>query len=165
MSKMQLRFDTNGNLTPPQIFRITLPLLEELFVDRIGGEKRKELFRHYTRYINDLRNVLSDDFKQWIGGSFISIKSQPNDIDIVNLIKFDDNTELLIEKLLPFFLIGGAKDNYCVDGHLLAIYAENDERYHSITEPVRRYWNNWLGKDREDNVRGFIELNITLKND
>jgi hypothetical protein len=162
---MQLQFDTYGNLTPPQIFRITLSLLEEHFVNKVGGEKRQELFRHYTRYLNDLRDILSDDFIQWIGGSFISIKPQPNDIDIVNLIKFDDNTELLIEKLLPFFLIGGAKDNYCVDGHLLAIYAENDERYQAITEPVRQYWNNWLGKDRGNNARGFVELNITLKND
>ncbi|AXE20092.1 hypothetical protein DR864_21235 [Runella rosea] len=162
---MQLQFDANGNLIPPQIFPLTLPLLEEHFVNKIGGEKRGKLFRHYTRYLNDIRDVLSNDFVQWIGGSFISTKSQPNDIDIVNLIKFDDNTELLIEKLLPFFLIGGAKDNYCIDGHLLAIYSENDERYQSITEPVRRYWKDWLGKDRQDNARGFVELTVTLKND
>jgi hypothetical protein len=162
---MQLQFDNNGNLTPPQIFLITLSLLEEHFVNRIGGEKRKELFRHYTRYIKDFHGVLSDNFVQWIGGSFISIKSQPNDIDIVNLIKFDDTTELLIEGILPFLLIGGSKDTYLVDGHLLAIYPENDERYHLITEPVRNYWSNWLGKDRKNNLRGFVELTIELKND
>jgi len=162
---MQIQFDINGNLTPSRIFSITLPLLEKYFVTTLGGETREELFRNYTRYINDLYNVLSVDFNQWVGGSFISTKSQPNDIDIVNLINFDNTTELLIEKLLPFFLIGGSKDNYLVDGHLLAIYAENDERYQLITEPVRKYWKDWLGKDKKNNARGFVELTIESKND
>jgi hypothetical protein len=81
------------------------------------------------------------------------------------LINFDDTTELLIEKLLPFFLIGGSRDNYLIDGHLLAVYAENDERYQLITEPVRKYWKDWLGKDKKDNARGFVELTIESKND
>lgn len=162
---MQIQFDINGNLTPPKIFLITLSLLREHFVFTLGGERREELFRNYTRYTSDLTGILFSGFNQWIGGSFISIKSEPNDIDIVNLINFDDTTEFLIEELLPFFLIGGSKDNYLVDGHLLAVYAEYDERYQLITEPVRKYWKDWLGKDKKNNARGFVELTIKSKND
>jgi hypothetical protein len=162
---MQIEFDINGNLTPPKIFLITPSLLKEHFVSALGGKKREELFRNYTRYYSDLSDILFSGFGHWIGGSFISIKSEPDDIDIVNLINFDDNTELLIDQLLPFFLIGGSKDNYLIDGHLLAIYAENDERYQLITEPVRKYWKDWLGKDKKDNARGFVELIIEPKND
>ncbi|QDK83519.1 hypothetical protein EXU85_34930 [Spirosoma sp. KCTC 42546] len=101
---------------------------------------------------------MNQSIHQWLGGSFISAKINPNDIDCVNLIVFNESLEESIDSLIPYLLIGGSRDTYYVDGHLIAIYPPTDERYEAITLPSINYWQAFLMKDRQDNPRGIIEL-------
>jgi hypothetical protein len=63
-----------------------------------------------------------------------------------------------VSVLIPLMLIGGSVDRFGVDGHLVAMYPESDERYRLITQPSRDYWLDFLQKDRDDQPRGFLEL-------
>lgn len=156
---MPIEFDKNGNVEPYEAISASLRELNETFV--AGFEKsvtRPTLFEGYGRYIDALEATLSDDFQQWVGGSFISAKLNPNDIDVVNLVAFDEKMDAKLATLMPFLLIGGSLETFGVDGHLLAIYPPSDERFTTITEPVRSYWQNWLSHDRDNNPRGFLEL-------
>jgi len=74
------------------------------------------------------------------------------------LIEFDEELDHNVESILPYLLIGGSRDSYRVDGHLIAVYPITDERYELITVPSMAYWQTFFMNDRQDNPRGFIEL-------
>ncbi|GAB3944505.1 hypothetical protein GCM10028805_12120 [Spirosoma harenae] len=58
---------------------------------------------------------------------------------------------------MPFLVIGGSRDTYRVNGRLIAVYPQTDERFELITVPSIAYWRSFLMKDRQDNPRGIVE--------
>lgn len=154
-----ISFDHNGNLTPYSLIRLKLTDVFNHFIsDFPQSTTRSVLYNHFLAYINDLTYILDQSLHQWLGGSFISSKVDPNDVDCVNLIVFNESLEKSIDLLIPYLLIGGSRDTYFVDGHLIAIYPSTDERYEAITLPSINYWQAFLMRDRQDNPRGIIEL-------
>lgn len=152
-------FDQNGNLTPYSLISLALTDIETYFVISFPEfSSRTVLYWSFKTYISALTEVLKRFPRQWLGGSFISNKLNPNDVDCVNLIEFDENVERNIGALLLYLLIGGSRDSYQVDGHLIAVYPVTDERYELITLPSIAYWQTFFMKDRQDNPRGFIEV-------
>jgi len=68
-------FDANGNL-PPGIHKTTLPEVRARFA---WSAKREKLCSGLSRAI---RNLAEAGVKKlWIGGSFVSEKDEPNDVD------------------------------------------------------------------------------------
>ncbi|WP_371731977.1 hypothetical protein [Spirosoma sp. KCTC 42546] len=154
-----ISFDHNGNLIPYALISLNPSDIFTYFVAPFPeSTARPILHNHYLSYVNDLTHLLNQSIHQWLGGSFISAKINPNDIDCVNLIVFNESLEESIDSLIPYLLIGGSRDTYYVDGHLIAIYPPTDERYEAITLPSINYWQAFLMKDRQDNPRGIIEL-------
>lgn len=154
-----ISFDQHGNLIPYVSIRLKLTEISEHFVRAFpDSETRPILYNHFLRYVADLSQLLNQPLQQWLGGSFISNKLDPNDIDCVNLILFNDHLEQAIDALIPYLLIGGSRDTYHVDGHLIAIYPPTDERYEAITLPSITYWQTFLKHDRQNNPRGIVEL-------
>lgn len=113
------------------------------------------------RYSNGLRTVVRTNFRQWLGGSFISQKPAPSDVDVANLILYSDELDERIDELMPFFLLGGSIDTHRVDGHLIPIYNETDPRSANTIERLA-YFRHWFGHDREDYSKGIVEVMITL---
>ncbi|GAB2599365.1 DUF6932 family protein [Spirosoma areae] len=154
-----ISYDQNGNVTPYKRIRLTLPEVDSYFVTAFPeSTKRPVLYNYFKNYIDELKQLIARPVQQWLGGSFISNKLDPNDIDCVNLIVFNENLELTIDILMPYLLLGGSRDTYQVDGHLIAVYPTTDERYEAITLPSMAYWQGFLMKDRQDNPRGIVEL-------
>lgn len=154
-----ISFDQYGNLTPYTRICLTLPQLVTHFVDAFPeSATRFVLHDHFMNYIVDLSRLLDQPIQQWLGGSFISAKLNPNDIDCVNLIAFNEGLEQHVNLLIPYLMIGGSSDKYHVDGHLIAIYPLTDERYEAITVPSITYWQAFLMNDRQNNPRGIVEL-------
>jgi hypothetical protein len=97
---MKITFDEKGNLEPYHLISMNLTTLEANFVyDFPNSNKRKILFQNLINYQLDLRNLLKMSFIQWIDGSFVSNKLNPQDIDLVNLIGYDreDNPKGFVE--------------------------------------------------------------------
>ncbi len=67
--------DSNGNL-PPGIHRATLPEIREKFA---WSARRERLCNGLSRAIQNLAEAGVK--RVWIGGSFVSDKDEPNDVD------------------------------------------------------------------------------------
>jgi hypothetical protein len=68
-------FDVNGNL-PPGIHKTTLPEIQAKFA---WSARRKRLCRGLGRAIQNLADAGVK--RIWIGGSFVTEKDEPNDVD------------------------------------------------------------------------------------
>lgn len=157
-----MTFDERGNPTPYDIIQFTLAGV----VSNFSGTSelnlyRNSLFTDYKRYHDDLRTALRTDFQQWLGGSFISKKAKPSDVDVANLIPYSDALNERLDELMPFFLIGGSNEGYRVDGHLIPMYTKTDPRSANTIERLA-YFRHWFGHDREDHPKGIIEITVTL---
>lgn len=147
-----MNFDDQGNLFPYEIISTTPTQMAESLTD---SAKRRELFNLFTAYSRDLQFVLNSPFDQLVGGSFVSRLPEPNDIDVANLIALPDPDDDLIEAIMPFLLIGGSMDTYQIDGHLIPVYAPDDERYANTIARIA-YFRRWFGFDRHDFPRGIL---------
>lgn len=155
---MLISFDEWGNIYPYQ--KIGLDI-EECFKALVGdfplSQTRGFLFNNLLRYRADLFQTANFSFPQWINGSFVTEKLNPNDIDLVNLIPYGDDIEQNIESLMPYFSVGGSTENYQVDAHLIPIYNETDPRSEN-TKLRLDYFEKWFGHDRKYHPKGFIEI-------
>ena len=113
-------------------------------------------------YQKAIFSAIGQPFRQWINGSFVTQKQNPNDIDLANLIPYDDSLDARIEQLLPYFTVGGSVEIYQIDAHLIPVYPEFDPRFEN-TKLRMNYFERWFGQDRNENPKGFIEINEAWK--
>ena len=147
-------FDNQGNLFPYELVRSDIPLIAE----HLGGtNRRNRLLTLFTQYVGELSGTLNCSFEQLVGGSFVNCKAQPNDIDVANLIVLPDPDDTLIESIMPFLTLGGSLETFSVDGHLIPVYQESDERYTNTVARIA-YFRKWFGIDRNDQPRGILHL-------
>jgi hypothetical protein len=78
-----LKFDNQGYIVPADVVEIDLLIFKEYFV---FNDTRKELFESYLSFNEHLQNLFTDDYFQWVNGSFATQKIKPNDIDVVSFI-------------------------------------------------------------------------------
>ncbi|WP_439585576.1 DUF6932 family protein [Dyadobacter bucti] len=155
---MHTHFDSNGNLAPFEKLSFELSAVRDFFVTAFpSSSTRQQLFNGLNRYRGDIAREIDGILSQWIGGSFVTQKLDPADIDIANLIQYDIKSEFEIEKLMPFLTIGGSAEKYGVDAHLIPVYPLGDERYENTLLRLK-YFNEWFGHDRNGNPKGFIEI-------
>jgi hypothetical protein len=79
-------FDEKGCLKPYSIIKTDLTTFRETFV---FNEHRLALFDNYESFNVELQNLISCPSIQWIGGSFVTLKESPKDIDTVTFLPFD----------------------------------------------------------------------------
>lgn len=157
---MKISLDKNGYLLPYTIKEIDIENLERHFVKNFPQSKTRQiLFNNYLEYINDFKTQFTAQFTQWIDGSFISKKQNPNDIDFVTFIDttiFQKNEQKL-EKFWSFSL-----ESKGLDAYLVEVYPENENQFESITQTYRTIWKNRFGRDKSGLQKGFIEINFQL---
>lgn len=98
--------------------------------------------------------------RHWIDGSFVTAKQEPNDIDLVCFVKFED-VRFITDKLAQFdtnFSQHQCKKVYNVDGYIVIEVPEDDPRYKSYYLKRVAYWKKWFGYDREGRRKGVVEL-------
>lgn len=158
----KMSFDSYGNLTPYKIIRISQLEIKLNFVDQIPTSTTRSLiYNGYRNYYRDLSLVVNKPFSQLIDGSFTTVKDNPNDIDLVNVLHIDIANSLNT-KLYPFLTRkGDPKLQYLVDGYLLPIYDISDIRY-SFLDRHYIYWINQFGKDRNGLPKGIVETMVAL---
>ena len=85
-----MEFDPQGNLFPHKVLEIDIENFEEIFITNFeNSESRKRLFQNYLSYVEKLKNEINNTFYQWIDGSFVTSKLNPNDIDLVTFLNFE----------------------------------------------------------------------------
>ncbi len=81
---MHFEYNEEGCL-PNGIYELSLKEIEEEFV-KDKSQRRQYIFENYRYHLNEIRNT-GFCLNQWIDGSFVTLKENPNDIDI--LTEFD----------------------------------------------------------------------------
>lgn len=164
---MKLNFDLRGNLQPYRKQDMAFEDFRDNFVNPFGeSSKRYEIFENYLQYINDFQEKITPNFTQWIDGSFVTNKNNPNDIDIVNLVSFEVVQQY--EPLIRSDFIGKKLlKSHKIDAYLLIVYPEN-HKLHSWSKSDKLYWNSWFTKGKlvyyknkkQRFPKGFIEINF-----
>lgn len=156
-----LNFDSFGHLTPYNIIEVNMQIMEKEFVTNFpNSHTRQEIWEGYKSYLQDFQEKIDVNFSQWIDGSFITKKLNPNDMDIVTFISyktFDDKRAELLQ-----FKGDEAINKYKVDAYFIVIYPENHKK-HSLflldTLQFREDWGNTLKNKRGiRRKKGIIQI-------
>lgn len=152
-----LTFDSNGNLTPYEIINLDLKIFKKNFVDPFNNSNtRVPIFNGYLRYCSDFGEQITDDFFQWLDGSYVTAKENPSDIDLIVLVNSDTaNKNSRVYNFLTIF--SNSKKRYFVDAYKIDVYPETDPR-HKETMNDFKYWLDWFCKDRAGNPKGIIQI-------
>lgn len=122
-----------------------------------GSNTRRQIFAGYQNYCKDFSEQITGTFTQWIGGSFVTSKIDPGDIDLVNLIAGHQiATEEQAKPLLPFLNENGSKEKYSVDGYWAPVFPEG-HKHRNVTEEALNYWWTWFGRSREGHDRTIVQ--------
>ena len=83
-----LNFDLRGNLFPYEIIPCDLSEFSSVFVDKFSNSQSRKLhFDRYLKYSTDLKILVDLPFlKQWVNGSFVTLKNNPDDIDFITFL-------------------------------------------------------------------------------
>jgi hypothetical protein len=155
-----LQFDNQGFLIPDNAISSTLQELEQVFVKDMPTGYRKQHFDSYLNYSKELKKLCGDiELIQWIDGSFITKKEDPNDIDLVTFL--DSDSTKSIHHLLENFKEPLSKTVYGVDAYILYTYSRDDKRYF-FQQSDRAYWIDRFTKTKANKrgqkfKKGFLE--------
>jgi hypothetical protein len=161
----KFEFDKFGNIVPYEVHPVSVIELEEEFVlPFTSSNTRGKILEGHNNYIIELFQILEQNFFQWLDGSFVTQKLDPNDIDVINFVHYSELTNEKVNSLRRFLThVGNPKDEFKVDGFLVPVYEPTDPRF-SFTQAKYNEWRLFFGKDRNGNPKGLLQLNLT-KND
>jgi len=159
---MKPSFDIRGNLKPYERIKLDVQDFKSTFLDSFDEDStRHDLYDRYLDYIENFRDKVTGNFTQWINGSFVTNKKNPNDIDFVSLVDFSvaKEREDIIRRE---FIRNDALKRYGLDAYLLIVYPE-DHKLSIYTKSDTLYWNDWFTKSRKDKrgkryPKGYVEL-------
>ena len=68
-----MKFDARGNLMPYEKIELTFDEFQKFFIENVEGlnEIRKGIIEDYRTYLKDFKEQVSEDFIQWIDGSYL----------------------------------------------------------------------------------------------
>jgi hypothetical protein len=153
-----LNFDEKGFLKPYEIIDSALEFFKAIFVDNMEISKtRKPLFENYLQYLDAIKNVIPNGFHQWVDGSFVTQKQNPNDIDIVTFINFQDfERNIKTFDILRRWRFDKTKG---IDGYFVPIFPEN-HRKSVVFEMEKKEWIFQFCNDRNGNSKGIIQISF-----
>ena len=156
-------FDLIGHLAPYTVNPSTFEAFENLLVQSFPRHSaRYAILEGYKRYLERLKIVLNANFYQWVDGSFVTEKMNPNDIDVVTFVHYE--VFFRKERELMGLIAPESKLIYKVDAAFVPVYPTN-HKLHQVTEWDMNFWKDFYGHTRPDSQnnkmeKGFIQLNF-----
>ena len=138
-----IQFNARGYLTPSDAIEVDFETFETFFV---FNDHRKLILDEYQNFLTVLKKLDISTFSQWLNGSFTTKKPNPNDIDVVTFINFEDYERL--EKVLREIRLD-FRSRKKVDCYFVIKYPENHSNFlnyqadklqflHDFTHDVKR---------------------------
>jgi len=161
-----IEFDKHGNLFPYDVIETDLCTFEMHFVDEMRNkDHRHHLFSAYLNYIKHLNKIITNDYFQWINGSFVTKAFKPNDIDLVSFINFK-----VIEKYqakLKSFVYPFSKSTFNVDAYIVKTYPSDHKNY-NFEKSDTLYWMHQFLKTKPNQQgrqtsKGFIKIDMSYE--
>lgn len=143
---------------PYSMYNLTINEIEKIY-SRNSSKRRKEIMEIYKIHLNEIQNT-GYYLDHWIGGSFITTKENPNDID--TLTEFDgEKVDENDDKKLIDDLINNSKektDNLCHSLRLYKYPPQQKEDFKRYINQKRRILINLYGQDRKNIKKGIVHL-------
>ncbi|GAB2562400.1 DUF6932 family protein [Spirosoma areae] len=161
MTEPALEFDANGFLIPYVPVTSDFDTVRRVFVEEFPtSTTRQPIFERYQECNARLRQLLPDGFKQWVDGSFVSRKIDPNDIDVLTFIdaaRYWQHEETF-RALRREFATGAGR----VDVRVIQVYPEGNQHRNWYESDYTEWLFIWSQTNTRPRLKkGFIELTIT----
>ncbi len=129
------------------------------FVAPFPSERRQLIFDRWVEYNDRLTNSLSiSSLVQWLDGSFVTNKAEPNDLDLVTFVpasQYTDSINWLVEHYSTVNL-----HELRLDAYLCPVFPENHVDHEEYLYFLN-YWQNLFGSSKAINqTKGFLEVTI-----
>lgn len=147
-----MEFDNFGNLHPYGIIKSELRIIEDFFVANfIESITRKTLFSEFSLFLNEIKSIVENGML-WLDGSFITLKKDPQDIDILIFV----HSEILLEKERELTIL---KKKYQpkIDSYFIELLPENHPQYF-LFEMNRKEWLFTFSTSRSFQNKGIIQI-------
>lgn len=157
-----LQFNEYGYLLPYGPVESDVITLEKVFVEEfLNSTTRRFLFEQYREFNKLICEMLPNGYTQWIDGSFVSRKLNPNDIDVVTFV--DATLYDQFEK--QFDVLRGWRNRQpkTVDGFFVRQYPENHRyrvRYDYDCIDWLNTFGTWIDRTQKTRDKGFITINF-----
>lgn len=138
-------------------FPSTLEEIEERFVSSLTNDNghRRKLWGDFERATRAIRSV-TPVASAWLGGSFVSDRVSPSDIDVVYLVRANEYDAITDDEKKKLNIFRGERklfakdmrvDSYVIDWRPRG--SERPEDNESNMNLARRgYWDDWFQRDR-----------------
>lgn len=157
---MELKFDKRGHLTPYERNQMEFKEFKNMFVESFDEDSsRHKIFKDYINYLEEFKSAITPNFKQWVNGSFVTNKKNPNDIDFVTLIDHEiakERYNLLLEK----FINKQALKEFNLDAYIVRIFPQDHKEY-GKTHSDLLYWEHWFTHSRKNRMKKRL-INVHL---
>lgn len=149
-------------LLPPGRHRVTVDQFQQHFVDAFPQSvTRKRLFLRWSRHRQALSSVLTIQ-SQWINGSYVTNKSDPEDVDVVTLFDAEEFENLApgLQAMAEGMLAGKqTKAVWGIDCYALPVFPDG----HTLASNTRKTMSHWDWfwsriRDDDDGVKGYLEV-------
>ena len=157
---MTIAFAEGSDRLPPGRHVVTVEDIERVLVDGFAvSGTRRPLFERWKQVLAAIESLVPVEM-QWIDGSFVTTKLDPGDIDVVSHLDGEamDALDPVQQTLLAGLIAGHpSRDIHACDSFWVPVYPEG----HPAREESERaalWWNDFFGKDRDGESKGYVEL-------
>ncbi|AUD05590.1 DUF6932 family protein [Spirosoma pollinicola] len=159
-----ISFNKFGYISPPGLYILTVDEFEEIFTGMNNEPHRRGLFKSYKLYVSELLKIVEQPFFQLIGGSFVTCKTWPQDIDIVTFVPyvFEQNNTLKqsLRELFERYEFSSAKSGLHTFFSLIPDESNPDQ---AKFEAHYQYWIDTFSSSIEKNTdpKGIVKLHFS----
>lgn len=153
-----VEFNELGHLT--KLYNLKgIDELKSSFVEPFENSvSRKLIFEDYVEYVTLLKTIIPNEIIQWINGSFVTLKTNPRDIDLVTFVDFSTykKHESLFEELQKWRFDPKRK----VDGYFIKTYPKNHSN-HKFYKFDEIEWRFLFREVKQSKIKkDFVELTL-----
>lgn len=152
---MTLTFTESGLLTPATGIETSLEVIEQQFVTAFpDSASRKRLFENFQNYLTGFQNEIFPWFEMWVDGSFVTMKENPKDIDVVTFLDWEvyERRERKLERFLGYYLEAEG-----IDAYIVKVFPESHPEFGDYQDDMA-YWNHIFVNNRGSAQKGFLKL-------
>lgn len=151
-----MKFDAFGHLTPYEVIETDYAAFKEVFVTAFPNSlTRPGIFDEYAAYIARLNNAFGANYYQWLGGSFITLKPNPRDLDVVTFLDYRIYERRSRE--LWQFRQERNERKLRIDGYFVPVYPEGHPK-RGLFESDQIQWRFDLGRNLQRYRNGILQL-------
>lgn len=141
-----LEFDQYGHLMPYELVETDIKIFEQYV---LFSQERLKIYTEFKQLIQQLKLEALTEI--WIDGSFITLKPNPRDMDLVIFIEAADyeRQEILLSTLRQ-------RSKY-LDIYFVKSYSQDHPKFF-LTNFDKMDWQSFFGRNRQNIKKGIIKL-------